>query len=123
MNSETGASSATATWPRPSVRWQLWQLRALYSGPRPSDDVVELGAEVHSLRKTPLPTLKSSSFSKPMLAEDCEKTERSRVLSVVAAPPGRRSETHTSELQSLMRTSYAVFCLNTTKQHTPPHNT
>src|SRR3546814_8394843 len=31
------------------------------------------------------------------------------------APPGgepRRSEEHTSELQSLMRTSYAVFCLN-----------
>src|SRR3546814_3176833 len=28
-----------------------------------------------------------------------------------------RSEEHTSELQSLMRNSYAVFCLN--KQHTP----
>src|SRR3546814_6979305 len=30
------------------------------------------------------------------------------------------SEEHTSELQSLMRTSYAVFCLqkNTQKQHT-----
>src|SRR3546814_1416379 len=27
----------------------------------------------------------------------------------------RRSEEHTSDLQSLMRTSYAVFCLN--KQH------
>src|SRR3546814_9998200 len=27
------------------------------------------------------------------------------------AGPGRRSEEHTSELQSLMRTSYAVFCL------------
>src|SRR3546814_9226693 len=27
-----------------------------------------------------------------------------------------RSEEHTSELQSLMRISYAVFCLNTTKQ-------
>src|SRR3546814_4307948 len=26
----------------------------------------------------------------------------------------RRSEEHTSELQSLMRTSYAVFCLNNT---------
>src|SRR3546814_8603223 len=26
-------------------------------------------------------------------------------------PPARRSEEHTSELQSLMRTSYAVFCL------------
>src|SRR3546814_2438749 len=27
----------------------------------------------------------------------------------------RRSEEHTSELQSLMRTSYAVFCLNKKK--------
>src|SRR3546814_1146853 len=27
----------------------------------------------------------------------------------------RRSEEHTSELQSLMRISYAVFCLNTQK--------
>src|SRR3546814_8980272 len=31
------------------------------------------------------------------------------------APP-ERSEEHTSELQSLMRTSYAVFCLNKTTQ-------
>src|SRR3546814_7595722 len=41
---------------------------------------------------------------------------------------GRRSEEHTSELQSLMRISYAVFCLkkkNTHKtitQNTPIHN-
>src|SRR3546814_10782006 len=28
-----------------------------------------------------------------------------------AAPPAYRSEEHTSELQSLMRLSYAVFCL------------
>src|SRR3546814_7661343 len=30
----------------------------------------------------------------------------------------RRSEEHTSELQSLMRISYAVFCLKKQKQHT-----
>src|SRR3546814_9212187 len=37
-----------------------------------------------------------------------------------AAPAGRlpRSEEHTSELQSLMRTSYAVFCLKKKKQKT-----
>src|SRR3546814_9934658 len=29
----------------------------------------------------------------------------------VLQPHGRRSEEHTSELQSLMRISYAVFCL------------
>src|SRR3546814_2563083 len=32
-----------------------------------------------------------------------------------------RSEEHTSELQSLMRTSYAVFCLK--KKTHPPHHT
>src|SRR3546814_5558305 len=36
-------------------------------------------------------------------------------------PPGkidfRRSEEHTSELQSLMRISYAVFCLKKNKNH------
>src|SRR3546814_4438099 len=32
-----------------------------------------------------------------------------------AATPGRRSEEHTSELQSLMRISYAVFCLKKKK--------
>src|SRR3546814_3560403 len=31
---------------------------------------------------------------------------------------GNRSEEHTSELQSLMRISYAVFCLNTQKKNT-----
>src|SRR3546814_4104429 len=38
------------------------------------------------------------------------------------APAGRltveRSEEHTSELQSLMRISYAVFCLKKNKTHT-----
>src|SRR3546814_1613451 len=32
---------------------------------------------------------------------------------------GRRSEEHTSELQSLMRISYAVFCLKKNKTKTP----
>src|SRR3546814_8969542 len=40
-----------------------------------------------------------------------------------------RSEEHTSELQSLMRISYAVFCLKKTREHQhvteekPPNNT
>src|SRR3546814_1036956 len=34
---------------------------------------------------------------------------------VVEADPAVRSEEHTSELQSLMRTSYAVFCLKKKK--------
>src|SRR3546814_4705735 len=43
----------------------------------------------------------------------------------ISAPPRRkssRSEEHTSELQSLMRNSYAVFCLKKkkTETHQPP---
>src|SRR3546814_3655948 len=36
----------------------------------------------------------------------------------IAHEPTIRSEEHTSELQSLMRISYAVFCLKKTKQRT-----
>src|SRR3546814_6367714 len=38
----------------------------------------------------------------------------SRIESLVPSFP-RRSEEHTSELQSIMRNSYAVFCLKTNK--------
>src|SRR3546814_6043487 len=48
-------------------------------------------------------------------------------LLVAAARAGKRSEEHTSELQSLMRNSYAVFCLknkNTQAQiHINKHKT
>src|SRR3546814_1220322 len=37
---------------------------------------------------------------------------------VALAFAARRSEEHTSELQSLMRNSYAVFCLKKKKNHT-----
>src|SRR3546814_10209403 len=36
---------------------------------------------------------------------------------------GGRSEEHTSELQSLMRISYAVFCLKKTKKHSTSQHT
>src|SRR3546814_6115922 len=38
------------------------------------------------------------------------------------SPESRRSEEHTSELQSLMRSSYAVFCLKKKKYHTSHKN-
>src|SRR3546814_6724887 len=41
-----------------------------------------------------------------------------RRLRLPLGPVERRSEEHTSELQSLMRNSYAVFCLKTKN---PPH--
>src|SRR3546814_1503736 len=39
------------------------------------------------------------------------------------APDLCRSEEHTSELQSLMRISYAVFCLKQKNNQLKPHNT
>src|SRR3546814_4070805 len=45
-------------------------------------------------------------------------TQSSPSTSRVSSP---RSEEHTSELQSLMRISYAVFCLKKTKHHIHVH--
>src|SRR3546814_1881979 len=45
--------------------------------------------------------------------------ERSRDFTLV--PWSDRSEEHTSELQSLMRISYAVFCLKKKKKHNTKH--
>src|SRR3546814_2110451 len=45
-----------------------------------------------------------------------EPAHRSLVFGVFARLHGDRSEEHTSELQSLMRISYAVFCLKKKKQ-------
>src|SRR3546814_2089879 len=40
-----------------------------------------------------------------------------RGIGMERAQADRRSEEHTSELQSLMRISYAVFCLKKNRQH------
>src|SRR3546814_5263170 len=44
--------------------------------------------------------------------------EEFRAFEQSLAGPQRRSEEHTSELQSLMRISYAVFCLKKKNRHT-----
>src|SRR3546814_10840460 len=52
--------------------------------------------------------------------DSCFRPARLQLLFSRPTPlsPKRRSEEHTSELQSLMRISYAVFCLKT-KSHQP----
>src|SRR3546814_5205108 len=55
----------------------------------------------------------------PVQREAVQRIERRRRLADTHNVRGpRRSEEHTSELQSLMRTSYAVFCLKK-KTNTP----
>src|SRR3546814_2861162 len=46
----------------------------------------------------------------------------SRACACSSATPARRSEEHTSELQSLMRISYAVFCLKKKTSNTQTNN-
>src|SRR3546814_10268974 len=56
---------------------------------------------------------------------DQRQPARARRAARGAAPAGGgggRSEEHTSELQSLMRISYAVFCLKKKKKHTHIHH-
>src|SRR3546814_8639643 len=45
-----------------------------------------------------------------------------RAAAAAGSASGGRSEEHTSELQSLMRISYAVFCLKKKKTITTRHN-
>src|SRR3546814_9986063 len=52
---------------------------------------------------------------RPLKPDDC--TRRGSQVSKSSPFNTRRSEEHTSELQSLMRISYAVFCLKK-KKHT-----
>src|SRR3546814_7071758 len=52
------------------------------------------------------------------LARRCELHQRIHQIMHTATGIGDRSEEHTSELQSLMRLSYAVFCLKKIKDIT-----
>src|SRR3546814_10707723 len=55
------------------------------------------------------------------VADPAREAFRAEILDL-ATPDGRnRSEEHTSELQSLMRISYAVFCLKTKKKNIDIH--
>src|SRR3546814_7351671 len=73
-----------------------------------------------SLPAAPVP-VQPSSADKTQADEtgpEPEATEQAEALAKPAAPPTWRSEEHTSELQSLMRISYAVFCLKKKTQTT-----
>src|SRR3546814_2074153 len=75
-------------------------------------------AASNSARET-LPSLSESIAATPHLPSFALSAPQDPSLALSAVPA--RSEEHTSELQSLMRISYAVFCLKkkkTRQQHT-----
>src|SRR3546814_2618498 len=57
------------------------------------------------------------AYSAAMASRNAGVTKRS-ISFVMGAVSAMRSEEHTSELQSLMRISYAVFCLKKKKNNT-----
>src|SRR3546814_10504689 len=71
----------------------------------------------------------AGSLGKPLGAkgERCKATEgipdRSLLHQQYKSGRSKRSEEHTSELQSLMRISYAVFCLKKNKQNRQSNKT
>src|SRR3546814_17657834 len=71
-----------------------------------------------STRRRSLPSSSSSSVPVSRAAKISGWGRFARVPS-----PSARSEEHTSELQSLMRISYAVFCLKKKKKQNKKHIT
>src|SRR3546814_13631481 len=77
------------------------------------------------IRRPPRSTRTDTLFPYTTLFRSCRPPDARAVHAATAGcarspESGRRSEEHTSELQSLMRTSYAVFCL---KKKNTKHST
>src|SRR3546814_6525393 len=58
----------------------------------------------------------------PQTPESGNASRRRAAGRIPSSETTRRSEEHTSELQSLMRISYAVFCLKKKKKRKTKHN-
>src|SRR3546814_1754467 len=78
--------------------------------------ILAVGTLIH------LVLLSASVAQRALLGERRLRDEKDRVIAVAQAAERdltiKRSEEHTSELQSLMRISYAVFCLKKKKKPT-----
>src|SRR3546814_7868711 len=81
-------------------------------------DVGSAESQVQALLKARLPKTAVSAIDCGKIAGLCEITAGENLFYVDTSARYLRSEEHTSELQSLMRISYAVFCLkNKIKKH------
>src|SRR3546814_10683256 len=104
-SSDLGVPNCVAHQP---VRDWLWS--------RPVKKARRLGSRRRASPSQPAARARASSHSISLNSPLPRSPTRSRGLD-------RRSEEHTSELQSLMRISYAVFCLKKKKQRTAAHLT
>src|SRR3546814_2126254 len=72
---------------------------------RPERKLFRITVRIHAPRFVPGTNERRAAQHRSMVS--CNRSS----ASAPAPPVRRRSEEHTSELQSLMRISYAVFCL------------
>src|SRR3546814_3386170 len=70
-------------------------------------------------RSAEAPASPSRGFRQPLLPRADRGAPCRRRYPACGTPPAVRSEEHTSELQSLMRNSYAVFCLKKKRKKGP----
>src|SRR3546814_3887158 len=97
----------------------LFQVAGILSGAGPAFlfrfiDALAAGGETLGLSKDQAGRL-AKAMVEGAAALAASEAESPATLADRVASPGGRSEEHTSELQSLMRISYAVFCLNKKK--------
>src|SRR3546814_6199313 len=110
----SGAGRLDAARSRCSAR----ACRMIWAAPH-SDRPAITAATTTSGHPVPVPNTPSAANTTATfaIASLREQIQTDRML---ASP--LRPEEHTSELQSLMRNSYAVFCLKKKKQHTQHNN-
>src|SRR3546814_10502657 len=79
----------------------------------PSGDLVEAASRLFDLLHIAEDSGRDAIAIAPVPDTGLGRAINDRLRRAAAERPLRRSEEHTSELQSLMRISYAVFCLKT----------
>src|SRR3546814_5686348 len=91
--------------PRSTRTDTLFPYSTLFRSEREDEHALEAGEAV----RPPFPPRRENDFGVALGAKGVALDQQL----------GARSEEHTSELQSLMRISYAVFCLKKKKAHKP----
>src|SRR3546814_7494450 len=108
-------------------RIQVLVLEALLAGVVSAEGPVDISVEDHDMRVAGLALEDLNGLLRRLgrlygiEAPELRQTAADAcclLVDVDVMHPLRRSEEHTSELQSLMRISYAVFFLTTKKEHT-----
>src|SRR3546814_4112888 len=95
------------------IRLQWWRecLDGIYDGAARQHEVVQPLAEAIAARQLPRALLEAIIDARELDLDAEPPASLEALRGYVEGTSTSRSEEHTSELQSLMRISYAVFCL------------